>query len=241
MTRFSVLFYVLTTALIWPLVPAEAQSVQPQRQSMVALSTDNLPPALTATVVVSSVAKANDATGQTSERTFTYNRDSKGRFMIRSGHRISVVDSVARIHFTYDDQTKRGILRSLSKRPLIALDSPAVATDNREIEGISVGSKQFGTRWADGKRFIQVIPAGTMPGMENEITIETTLWHNHELSIPLAVEVNNSLTGITKTEYTNITISDPDPSLFKVPNDVTLEQANDVFSTADTWVFSNPK
>ena len=67
-----------------------------------------------------------------------------------------------------------------------------------------------------GTRTTQVIPAGTVDN-DREFTVVSETWTSPELKIVLRQMTSDPRTGRVTAELSNIDRSEPDPSLFKLP------------------------
>jgi hypothetical protein len=74
---------------------------------------------------------------------------------------------------------------------------------------------------ATGTRVTRNIPAGQI-GNAQPMQVVTETWHSADLKIPVMVKRSDPRSGTTVTQLTNITRSEPDPSLFQVPSDYTV-------------------
>jgi hypothetical protein len=74
---------------------------------------------------------------------------------------------------------------------------------------------------ATGTRVTRTIPAGQI-GNAQPIQIVRETWQSPDLKVPVMVKTSDPRFGTTTTQLTNITRSEPDPSLFQVPSDYTV-------------------
>jgi hypothetical protein len=74
---------------------------------------------------------------------------------------------------------------------------------------------------ATGTRVTRTIPAGQI-GNAQPIQIVTETWHSPDLKVAVMTKRVDPMHGTTITQLTNITRSEPDPSLFQVPSDYTV-------------------
>jgi hypothetical protein len=74
---------------------------------------------------------------------------------------------------------------------------------------------------ATGERVTRTIPAGQI-GNAQPLQIVHETWMSADLKVPVMVKVSDPRTGTTTTQLTNITRSEPDPSLFQAPSDYTV-------------------
>jgi hypothetical protein len=95
-----------------------------------------------------------------------------------------------------------------AERPL---DTTAPATENlgdQTIEGIH----------ATGTRMTTTIPAGQV-GNEQPILVTSERWYSAELKATVMTKHTDPWAGDIKTQFTNVSASEPDSSLFRVPSD----------------------
>jgi hypothetical protein len=69
----------------------------------------------------------------------------------------------------------------------------------------------------EGTRTTQAIPVGAL-GNDREIDIASEVWTSPELKIAIRQMTNDPRTGKVTFEWNSVDRSDPDPSLFKVPD-----------------------
>jgi hypothetical protein len=74
---------------------------------------------------------------------------------------------------------------------------------------------------ATGTRTTRNIPAGQI-GNAQPIQVVTETWHSPDLKVPVMTKRIDPVHGTVTTQLTNITRSEPDPSLFQVPSDYTV-------------------
>ena len=90
-------------------------------------------------------------------------------------------------------------------------DEPAPTTDNlgdQAIDGIH----------ATGTRMTTTIPVGKM-GNEQPILVTSERWYSPELKATVMTKHSDPWAGELKTQFTNVSTSEPDSSLFQVPSD----------------------
>lgn len=88
----------------------------------------------------------------------------------------------------------------------------------RTIEGLVV----------EGRRITHIIPAGAV-GNDRPVTIVTERWFSKELEINVLVKNSDPRLGESTMRTTNIDRSEPDPALFKVPTDYTMQSPRSTF------------
>jgi hypothetical protein len=93
-------------------------------------------------------------------------------------------------------------------------ESNSTKTDlgTQNIEGVS----------AQGTRITRTIPAGAI-GNEQPITITTETWYSPDLKVLVMSKTDDPRMGETTYKLTNIVRSEPDASLFQVPDDYTVK------------------
>jgi hypothetical protein len=74
---------------------------------------------------------------------------------------------------------------------------------------------------ATGTRVTRTIPAGQI-GNAQPIQRVTETWVSPDLKRPVMVKISDPRQGTTVTQLTNITRSEPDPTLFQVPSEYTV-------------------
>jgi hypothetical protein len=90
-------------------------------------------------------------------------------------------------------------------------DDPTPSTEtlgNQTIDGIH----------ATGTRMVTTIPAGKM-GNEQPILVTSERWYSPELKAAIMTKHADPWAGELKTQFTNVSTSEPDSSLFQVPGD----------------------
>ena len=78
---------------------------------------------------------------------------------------------------------------------------------------------------AQGTRYSRTIPAGQI-GNANPITIVNERWYSPDLQVVVKSVRNDPRLGQTTYTLTNIQRTEPAASLFTVPSDYTVKQAN---------------
>ena len=78
---------------------------------------------------------------------------------------------------------------------------------------------------ATGTRTTRTIPAGQI-GNAQPIQIVTETWQSPDLKVPVMVKRIDPRSGTTVTQLTNVTRSEPDPSLFQIPSDYTVTKGH---------------
>jgi hypothetical protein len=90
-------------------------------------------------------------------------------------------------------------------------DDPAPTTE-------SLGDQTIDGIHATGTRMTTTIPAGQM-GNEQPILVTSERWYSSELKATVMTKHTDPWAGEIKTQFTNVSASEPDSSLFRVPID----------------------
>ena len=155
---------------------------------------------------------------------------------------VTINDPVAGANYTLNspNKTAQKMLflsskRMVSARRVLSLSSdqtstPPQATNRvgRPIEGPQSTTESLGTRTIEGfevqgTRSTMTIPANQL-GNERPIEIVSERWYSPALHMPLLMKTNDPRFGESFTRLTNISVDEPDPSLFQIPPDYTVEE-----------------
>lgn len=82
----------------------------------------------------------------------------------------------------------------------------------------NLGDQTIGGVRANGTRMTTTIAAGSM-GNEQPILVTSESWFSPDLKVKVMTKHNDPWAGEMKTQFTNVTPSEPDHSLFTVPSD----------------------
>ncbi len=82
----------------------------------------------------------------------------------------------------------------------------------------NLGDQTIGGIHATGSRVTTTIPAGSM-GNELQILVQSETWSSPELKATVMTKHTDPWAGELKTQLTNVSNSEPDPSLFTIPSD----------------------
>jgi hypothetical protein len=82
---------------------------------------------------------------------------------------------------------------------------------------------------ATGTRTTQIIPAGAI-GNTQPIQIVREVWVSQDLKIPVLIKTSDPRFGETTMQLTNVLQTNPDPALFQVPANYTIQTSSDRFS-----------
>jgi hypothetical protein len=88
----------------------------------------------------------------------------------------------------------------------------------------SLGAEVINGLMAKGTRITTIIPAGAV-GNEQPLTTTSETWMSEDLHQPVLTKYFDPRSGDMVREMKNITREEPDPSLFQVPADYTIEEA----------------
>ncbi len=77
---------------------------------------------------------------------------------------------------------------------------------------------------AQGTRWTMTYPAGSM-GNDGPITVVSEDWFSAELKVSVLSKSSDPRSGESTMKLTNLSQAEPDASLFQVPGDYTIEDA----------------
>jgi hypothetical protein len=164
-------------------------------------------------------------------------------------HLILIDDPVAGVHWTLDPAKKTASQLPVKKVMLdiaqasaqnraaqkmaLSIDGPMTmvigggtplkeATGAGEITKTDLGTQTVEGVQAQGVRITHTIPAGQM-GNEQAIVITTETWKSPDLKVLVMSKTSDPRTGETIYRLTNIVRGEPDPALFQVPPDYTIQ------------------
>lgn len=100
----------------------------------------------------------------------------------------------------------------------MTLDAQKVATENAQVTTEDLGTQTMEGVLVTGTRTTRTIPAGQI-GNEQPISIVTEVWTSPELKTVVMSKRSDPRMGEQTFRLTNITRTEPDPSLFSVPAD----------------------
>jgi hypothetical protein len=92
-----------------------------------------------------------------------------------------------------------------------------------ETTTTDLGTQTINGVTAQGTRITRTIPAGQI-GNEKPIVIVTERWYSPDLQMYVLTKTTDPLMGNTVFQLTNIERAEPEPSLFQVPSDYTVNQ-----------------
>jgi hypothetical protein len=140
---------------------------------------------------------------------------------------IFINDPVAGVAYVLDPGNKTARKFSLRSRPSSGPSNTLMfqrGGSDPNSSTTSMGSKTMEGLLVQGTQFTRTIPAGRI-GNAQPIQIVTTRWFSSELNVNVRTETSDPSRGHTITTLTNITRAEPDPSLFQLPADYTLQAA----------------
>jgi len=109
--------------------------------------------------------------------------------------------------------------REVAERQKAADVETPVYSDNRTIH---LGTTTIGGVSADGTRLVNTIPAGS-EGYEQTVEYLTEYWQSKYLGMTVKWVTDNPMSGRSAFELQDISLQEPDPSLFQVPAGYTVK------------------
>ncbi len=104
-----------------------------------------------------------------------------------------------------------------------------------ETEKTSLGTQMIEGVPAQGTKLTHTIAPGEV-GNDQPIVITTETWMSPDLKVLVMSKTSDPRMGETSYRLTNILRADPDPALFQVPSDYTIQEK----PSANTIFFNNP-
>jgi hypothetical protein len=153
-------------------------------------------------------------------------RDSMGRTR-RGATTVTIVDPVAGYSYTLDTAAQTAHRKSIAAKFRPATEAtapPATGTQSRILSsGVialteSLGSKTIDGVAAFGTRVTLTYPPGTMSGNDKTTSTVNESWFSPQLGTSLLMHSSGALVPNSTSTLTNLTYSEPDPSLFQVPD-----------------------
>jgi hypothetical protein len=159
---------------------------------------------------------------------------------------VSIMDPVAGYSYSMDDQDhvvhrgqlliaplqpKSGVTKvapasssSLGAIPVPHIDIKVTDASGRPHPRVS--SEKLGTETMDGLtvegvRTTVVYPEGSM-GNDRPVKSVTETWTSTELNVPVLSKMNDPRMGESTTKLISISLNDPDPALFQIPDGYTI-------------------
>jgi len=103
-----------------------------------------------------------------------------------------------------------------SSRALVSKDEHGESESDSTTENL--GDQTIDGIHATGSRVTTTIPSGKM-GNEQPMVITSERWYSPEIEATVMTKHNDPWAGELKTQFTNISTSEPDSALFAVPSD----------------------
>ena len=146
--------------------------------------------------------------------------------------RVTIADPVAGVFHQLDAKTKTAVTR-----PVQFPNSQTIGSGRLQMMGAggrtpeteanvkreTLATQSMHGLMASGTRVTRTIPAGTIGNTQAIETVQET-WVSDELKVPLMTKVSDPRVGTTTTELTNINRGEPDPALFQIPSDYTVQK-----------------
>jgi hypothetical protein len=158
-------------------------------------------------------------------------RDSMGRTRreqaFGAASRVEIFDAVAGFAYTLDVGAKTALRRAVSAqcKPASEATPPAIASGTQSLKGGATAVTQYlGTKTISGvvtygTRTTITYPPGTISGNDKTTSSVNEAWFAPQLGASLMNSSSGALVPDSSTAVTNLTYSEPDPSLFQVPAD----------------------
>ena len=129
---------------------------------------------------------------------------------------VSIIDPVAGVRYSLDPSTHSARQWSLAKPSATTASSAQKHNEGPQISRETLGTQTIEAFTAQGIRTTTVYPVGSF-GNDGPVTVINEVWRSPELQIVLLSKVSDPRTGDATTRLTNISRSQPEPSLFQVP------------------------
>jgi hypothetical protein len=144
---------------------------------------------------------------------------------------IQIADPVARFRYTLNTRDKvahrvpatvlpttpnrpQGHIRTT--RPVMRASASPPDSPRPQMKQEPLGTQTFDGVLADGSRMTTTLPVGYM-GNDRPIESVCENWTSHELGMTVMSKCSDPRNGVTITRLTRVEMSEPDPSLFRVP------------------------
>ena len=140
---------------------------------------------------------------------------------------VVIFDPVAGMSYVLDETDHTAHSQAI-RTPHVADGSSAAPRVRPSQNSANVKTEDLGTQVmqgvsAQGKRVTRVIPAGA-EGNEKDIDIVTETWYSPDLQVVVMSKTSDPRYGDSTYQLNNITRAEPDPTLFTVPSDYTVQQ-----------------
>ncbi len=203
---FPAWFFTLEAGAQEPIAPYSAQRIVERVQTLADGTRITQPPQKT--------NEYRDSAGRT--RAEQVSTSDIGTERITS---INIADPVAGYRYVLDPATHTARQKSLPKGEVKA--APVASDAPRQGEQPQVSKDSLGTETIDGlvikgTRTTTVYPVGSF-GNDRPVTVVRERWVSPELLVIVVQKVSDPRTGEFSSRLTNISRSEPDPSLFQIP------------------------
>ena len=180
------------------------------------------------------VQRARDGKGRTyTENAMYCERDQEGNTHLRKA--VRVFDPVTHTSMNWTTDRREGGVVNLihasviprrpvdepRPQPLVRPWSPPAS--ETQIE--KLGSKNVAGVVAEGRRTTRTIPVGE-EGNSQPITVVDEHWYSADLRMDVAAMHDDPRTGKVSSEFTTLTLGEPDPSLFQAPEGYIVRDRN---------------
>jgi hypothetical protein len=130
---------------------------------------------------------------------------------------IEISDPVAGLRYSLDPEAHTARQRSLPKvAPKATASVAPQKTEQPQVSSGSLGTETIDGILIQGTRTTSVYPVGSF-GNDRPVTVVRENWLSPELQIVVVRKVSDPRTGERTMRLTNISRSEPDPTLFQVP------------------------
>jgi hypothetical protein len=187
--------------------------------------------------VVQSQETLADGNTITRKRQTSVSRDGQGRVRTEetitppasSGKaaftQITILDYVGGHRYLLDSSTMTAYQSPLRVPPARGANSRAPGTGRAggpQVVSTTLPAQSINGLPSAGTSVVETIPAGQI-GNERPIQITRTVWISNDLKIPVQIRSSDPRFGTTSMDLTNVTQSEPSPSLFMVPAGYTVK------------------
>jgi hypothetical protein len=104
-------------------------------------------------------------------------------------------------------------------------EAPSSVALRPQIASEDLGAQTIEGVLAHGRRSTATFPVGSQGNDRPFVTVYES-WFSEELKMNVLVRHSDSRSGESITRLTNISLSEPEPSLFQVPADYTIREDN---------------
>jgi hypothetical protein len=183
--------------------------------------------------VRAAVQTLGDGSHITSSETNHFYRDSQGRMRVETETGIMIYDPVAGVTYDLTKRNKTYEKHTQTRDSTVTIaaaahyssisswsGSPAQLRRTGATTGVSetLPAKSINNVWVKGTRVTVTIPAGSV-GNDRDLKVVSERWMSDDLKLLIKTSNDDPRFGTTTYELTNIVQKEPDPSLFKLPED----------------------